>query len=79
MLLLWGLGMTHACMMNKKRRLIFLKSIDSSYEYEMMLEHISHMIFSPIVEFEKVLDVLSPIVVQVPDMQTCNYEVKLPQ
>ena len=36
----------------------------------MMSEHIAHEIVSPIADFEKVLDVLSPIVVQVPDMQT---------
>ena len=60
--------MTHACMMNQTRRLIFLDSIDYSYEYQMMLEHITHAIGSPIDEFEKVLDGVSPIVVQVPGM-----------
>lgn len=49
-----------------------LKSIDLSYEYQMMSEHITQAIGSPIAEFEKVLDAMSPVVVQVPDKQTYN-------
>lgn len=56
---------------NKKAHSI-LKSIDSSYEYQMMSEHITQAIGSPIAEFEKVLDAMSPVVVQVPDKQTYN-------
>lgn len=56
---------------NKKAQSV-LKSIDSSYEYQMMSEHIAQGIGNPIAEFEKVLDAVSPVVVKVPDTQTCN-------
>lgn len=56
---------------NKKAQSI-LKSIDSSYEYQIMSEHIAQAIGSPIAEFEKVLDAMSPVVMQVPGKQIYN-------
>lgn len=57
--------------LNKKAQSV-LNSIDSSYEYQMMSEHIAQSIGSPIAEFEKVLDAVSPVLVQVPNTKTCN-------
>jgi len=58
---------------NKKAQSV-LKSIDSSYEYKMMSQHIAQAIGSPIAEFEKFLDAMSPAIVQVPDKQNYNFD-----
>lgn len=56
----------------KKKAQVIVKSIRSSYQYQVASETIAHAIGSPLAEFEKVLYSVSPVIEPVPCIYRCG-------
>lgn len=56
----------------KKKARVILKSIISSYHYQVASENIAHEFGSPLAEFEKVLYSVSPVIEPVPCLYRCG-------